>query len=76
MVDVKKQDTGDFKVMPEGNKIQTLEGTRTIGEGEVVALDHAGNPYGTTPKNILKRNTGFSEQAMQNLSKVDPAIVE
>ena len=76
VVDVTKQAPGAFKVMPEGTKIQTLEGTRTVQQGEVVALDHAGNPYATTPANILKRNTGFSNDAMTNLSKVDPVAVE
>ena len=76
VVDVTKQAPGAFKVMPEGTKIQTLEGTRTVQQGEVVALDHAGNPYATTPANILKRNTGFSNEAMTNLSKVDPVAVE
>ncbi len=68
VVDVTKQAPGAFKVMPEGTKIQTLEGTRTVQQGEVVALDHAGNPYATTPKNILKRNTGFTPQAEQTLN--------
>lgn len=67
VVNVTKQAPGAFKVMPEGTKIQTLEGVRTVGEGEVVALDHAGNPYATTPANILKRNTGFSTNAESNL---------
>ena len=69
VVDVTKQAPGAFKVMPEGTKIQTLEGTRTVQQGEVVALDHAGNPYATTPKNILKRNTGFTEQGLANLGE-------
>ena len=68
VMDVTKQAPGAFKVMPEGTKIQTLEGTRTVQQGEVVALDHAGNPYATTPKNILKRNTGFTPQAEQTLN--------
>ncbi len=63
-----KQAPGAFKVMPEGTKIQTLEGVRTVGEGEVVALDHAGNPYATTPANILKRNIGFSQNAENTLN--------
>lgn len=67
VVDVTKQAPGAFKVMPEGTKIQTLEGTRTVQAGEVVALDHAGNPYATTPANIVKRNTGFSVSAEKEL---------
>ena len=76
VVDVTKQAPGAFKVMPEGTKIQTLEGTRTVQQGEVVALDHAGNPYATTPKNILKRNTGFTENGYSNLATVDRSAVE
>lgn len=76
VVNVTKQAPGAFKVMPEGTKIQTLEGVRTVGEGEVVALDHAGNPYATTPANILKRNTGLSDNAMKTLYQLDPAAVE
>lgn len=76
VVDVTKQAPGAFKVMPEGTKIQTLEGTRTLQQGEVVALDHAGNPYATTPKNILKRNTGFTENGYSNLATVDRSAVE
>lgn len=75
VVNVTKQAPGAFKVMPEGTKIQTLEGVRTVGEGEVVALDHAGNPYATTPANILKRNTGLSDNAMNTMTEMDPAAV-
>ncbi len=76
VVNVTKQAPGAFKVVPEGTKIQTLEGVRTVGKGEVVALDHAGNPYATTPANILKRNIGLSDNAMRTLYKMDPAAVE
>ena len=36
--------------------------------GRRAAFDYAGNPYATTPKNILKRNTGFTPQAEQTLN--------
>ena len=71
VVDVTKQAPGAFKVLPEGTKIQTLEGTRTVQKGEVVALDHAGNPYVTTPANVLKRNTGFTDRGLYKLAQVD-----
>ena len=71
VVDVTKQAPGAFKVLPEGTKIQTLEGTRTVQNGEVVALDHAGNPYATTPANVLKRNTGFTDRGLYELAQVD-----
>lgn len=74
VVNVTKQAPGAFKVMPEGTKIQTLEGTRTVGNGEVVALDHAGNPYATTPANILKRNTGFTKNAANIMFETIPEL--
>ena len=67
IVDVTKQAPGAFKIMPEGTQIQTLEGPRTVQAGEVVALDHNGNPYVTTVQNIVKRNTGFSVEAQREL---------
>jgi len=69
-----KQAPGAFKVVPEGTKVQTLEGLRTVGKGEVVAIDHDGNPYVTTAKNIVKRNTGISQEALARLAKVDPEV--
>lgn len=76
VVDVTKQAPGGFKVMPEGTKIKTLEGVRTVQKGEVVALDHAGNPYATTPANIVKRNEGLDSYAFGALQKVDQKGVE
>ena len=61
IVDVTKQAPGGFKVMPEGTKIQTLEGVRVVGADEVVALDHAGNPYVTPYKNITARNVVLTQ---------------
>ena len=31
--------------LPEGTKVQTLEGPRTVQKGEIVAIDVEGNPY-------------------------------
>ncbi len=56
IVNVTKQAPGAFKIVPEGTKVQTLEGLRTVGDGEVIAVDHTGSPYVTTAKNVLKRN--------------------
>lgn len=75
VVNVTKQAQGAFKAMPEGTKIQTLEGIRTVDKGEVVALDHEGNPYATTPTNILKRNTGLSDSAIETLFEIDSEAV-
>ncbi len=56
VVNVTKQAPGAFKIVPESTKVQTLEGVRTVGTGEVIAIDHTGSPYVTTASNILKRN--------------------
>ena len=56
VVNVTKQAPGAFKIVSEGTKVQTLEGVRTVGESEVIAIDHTGSPYVTTASNILKRN--------------------
>ena len=71
IVDVTKQAPGAFKVVPEGTKIKTLEGVRTVKKGEVVALDHEGNPYVTTPANIVKRNEGLTRAGIKDIAKVD-----
>lgn len=56
VMDVTKQAPGGFKIVDAGTKVNTLEGVRTVKAGEVVAVDHAGNPYVTPASNILKRN--------------------
>ncbi len=56
ILNVTKQAPGAFTVVPEGTKVQTLEGVRTVGKGEVIAVDHTGSPYVSPAKNILKRN--------------------
>ncbi|MCM1004636.1 MAG: hypothetical protein NC408_09910, partial [Candidatus Gastranaerophilales bacterium] len=38
---------------------------------------HAGNPYATTPANILKRNTGFSAEGQSMLNQaMQPQIIK
>ena len=71
VLNVTKQAPGSFQVAPEGTKIMTLEGPRTVKAGEVVAFDAQGNPYATPVSNILKRNTGLSDNAMENLLDID-----
>jgi len=71
-----KQAPGSFVVAPEGTQVQTVsEGIQTVQKGQVIALDHEGNPYVTTVENIVKRNTGLSDSAMQQLYELDPAAV-
>ena len=63
--------------MPEGTKVKTVsEGVQTVQKGQVVALDHEGNPYVTTPANIVKRNEGLDSYAFGALQKVDQKGVE
>lgn len=73
VVNVTKQAPGGFTQVPVGTKVQTLEGITTVGEGQVIAVDHAGNPYVTTMANVLKRNipvdTTASKVGFENLTK-------
>lgn len=57
VISVTKQAPGSCVQAPVGTKVQTLEGVTTVGEGQVIAVDHAGNPYVTPASNIIKRNT-------------------
>ncbi len=56
VIDVTKQAPGAFKSVQSGTKVQTLEGVQTVNDGQVIAIDHAGNPYVTPASNIVKRN--------------------
>lgn len=56
VVNVTKQAPGGFIDAPLGTRVNTFEGMRTVGMDDVIAMDHAGNPYVTTKANILKRN--------------------
>ena len=56
VIDVTKQAPGAFKIAEVGTKVQTLEGIATVNEGQVIAIDHAGNPYVSPAANIAKRN--------------------
>ncbi len=76
VINVTKQAPGGFKILPKGTKIKTLEGLRTVKEGEIVALDHAGNPYATTVKNVIKRNTNFTPDGLTRLHSFDPVSTE
>lgn len=45
VIDATKQAFGKFKMFELGTEVQTLEGVNTIDPGEIVSIDHAGNPY-------------------------------
>lgn len=66
VIDVTKQAPGAYKIVPVGTKVKTLEGIQVVKEGQVVAIDHAGNPYVTPASNIIKRNI-LSEDAVKEL---------
>lgn len=64
IIDVTKQARGGFIKAPVGTKVQTLEGIAEVESGQVIAVDHAGNPYVTPISNIAKRNVplaGYEE---------------
>ena len=45
VIDATKQAFGEFKMFELGTEIETLEGVNVIDPGEIVSIDHAGNPY-------------------------------
>lgn len=45
VIDATKQAFGEFKMFDLGTEIETLEGVNVIDPGEIVSIDHAGNPY-------------------------------
>ncbi|MGM9994059.1 MAG: hypothetical protein ACI37R_04960 [Candidatus Avigastranaerophilus sp.] len=72
VVDVTKQAPGAFTSVATGTKVQTLEGITTVQEGQVIALDHAGNPYVTSAANVAKRNIPLEgyETAFEALNSI------
>ena len=45
VISATKQAFGEFKMVELGTEVQTLEGVNTIDPGEIISIDHAGNPY-------------------------------
>lgn len=62
-----EQTTAAFKVVPEGTKVQTVDGVRTVQTGEVIAIDNSGNLCITTPKNITNNASNLSLEAQRDL---------
>ena len=56
VIDVTKQAVGGVEIVPEGTVVQTLEGPKTVGAGDVVCYDVDGNAYVSPLDNVLKRN--------------------
>lgn len=55
-INATKQAKSSYTVAPEGTKVQTLEGIRTVGADDVVALDVEGNPYIQPKATFIKKN--------------------
>lgn len=45
VINATKQAFGEFKMVELGTEVQTLEGVNIIDPGEIISIDHAGNPY-------------------------------
>ena len=45
VINATKQAFGEFKMVELGTPVQTLEGVNIIDPGEIISIDHAGNPY-------------------------------
>ena len=55
-INATKQAKSSFVELPDGTKIQTLEGVRTVKPNEVVAIDVEGNSYVQPKATFLKKN--------------------
>lgn len=45
VINATKQAFGEFKMVELGTEVQTLEGVNVIDPGEIISIDHEGNPY-------------------------------
>lgn len=45
VINATKQAFGEYKMLKLGTEVETIEGTNIIDPGEIVTLDHEGNPY-------------------------------
>lgn len=45
VINATKQAFGAYKMLELGTEVETIEGVNTIDPGEIVSLDHEGNPY-------------------------------
>ena len=55
-INATKQAKSSFVEVAEGTKVQTLEGVRTVGADDVVAIDVEGNPYVQPKATFMKKN--------------------
>lgn len=55
-INATKQANSAYVNLKEGTKVQTLEGVRTVEEGNIVAIDVEGNPYVQPLSTFNKKN--------------------
>lgn len=55
-INATKQAKSSYVTASEGTKVQTLEGVRTVGADDVIALDVEGNPYIQPKATFIKKN--------------------
>lgn len=75
IINVTKQAPGAYKVVPVGTEVMTLEGPQVVQTGQVVAIDHAGNPYITPAASIIKRNI-LSQEAIDELTAIANSVAK
>lgn len=76
-VDAIKRAKGGCLIMPAGTKVHTLETIKNnlppveVRPGQVVALDHKGNPYVQDVTQMLKRNKPTSDESAILFGKME-----
>lgn len=66
-----KKAVGGFEIVPEGTKVNTLEGEVIVKRGQAVMYDVDGNPYvGDIEKSLLKRNVPVGDKAAEAFEKL------
>ena len=79
-VDAIKRAKGGCLIMPEGTKVHTLETIKnnlppvTVAVGQVVALDHKGNPYVQDVTQMLKRNKPTNDESAVLFDKMQAFV--
>ena len=79
-VDAIKKAKGGCLIMPEGTKVHSLETIEhnlppvTVAVGQVVALDHKGNPYVQDVTQMLKRNKPTNDESAVLFDKMQAFV--
>lgn len=67
-----KKAVGGFELVPEGTKVQTLEGEVIVKDGQVVMYDVDGNPYvGDIKNSLFKRNVPVGAEAEKAFKQIE-----